>query len=95
MTDNFVANLIAYILKIVVALGVSLIIWTLVVGTDGLGGPSVLKKGVWNGVSTAYSTLIVEKTDNYGYGYDTRTAIVWSNGDGDAKIVQDTQSPQA
>lgn len=93
MTNNFVADLVAYALKIVVVLGISIIVWTLVVGTDGVNGRSVLKQNIWNGVSTAYSNLLIEKTDNYGYAYGNRTTVVWNMCD--AVSVRDRHSPQA
>lgn len=71
----------------------TIVVWTLVIGVDGLGGQSVLKEGIWHGVQTAYSTLVVEKTDNYGYGYAQRTSTVWNSCN--AVTIQDTQSPQA
>ena len=67
-------------------------VWLLVVGTDGLGGPSVLKQNMWSGVSKAYNNLLIEKTDRYGYGYGERTEVVCNSCA--AVRVQETRSPQ-
>lgn len=92
LMNSFTAKLLSYVLRIVAVLGVTIVIWTIVVGTDGLDGQSVLKESIWEGVQATYSTLVVEKTDNYGYGYAQRTKLVWNNCS--AVTIQDTQSPQ-
>lgn len=89
---GIVSEAVAYIFKIVVAVGISLTVWLLVVGSDGLGGKSALKEGVWDGLSNAYSNLLIEKTDNYGYGYGARTQVIWDSCT--SVQVQDTRSAQ-
>lgn len=89
---GIVSDAVAYIFKIVIALGISMTVWLLVVGTDGLGGPSILKQNIWSGVSTAYNNLLIEKTDRYGYGYGERTEIVWDSCA--SVLIQDERSPQ-
>ena len=67
------------IAKIVIALGVSLIAWTLIVGLQGLDGPSIVKENLWYGMSKSYANIIVSDTDGMGYGYAIRLSDTWNS----------------
>lgn len=63
--------------KIIIALGISLIVWGLVVGYDGLDGKSYVKEKLWEGINNGYATVLLRETDSLGYGYTERFTSVW------------------
>lgn len=64
---------------LLLALGVSLIIWTMIVGLEGLDGPSIVKEMLWDGISDGYKNTIVSDTDTLGYGYTQRLSETWAS----------------
>jgi hypothetical protein len=83
----------ALVFKIIIALSITLVIWSFTIGTDGLNGPSLLKETTYKTIVNVYKTRIVEKTDNYGRGYVTRTEQIWNTVDS-VEIV-DNRSAQS
>lgn len=79
---GFVSSNILKLLSLVVALGITTYAWTLVIGTTGLDGPSVMKEQLWNTLENTYAERIIESTDGYGRAYSVRANDVWANSGG-------------
>lgn len=70
-------KMLIYIAGIIIALGISAIMFTLIVGVNGLDGPSFVKEQLWKGINNTYTQVYTNNTESLGYGNLQRSNTVW------------------
>lgn len=77
---------IVYVFKIIAILIVSGILWFMTIGTlnpNDMNGyfdsRTPFKAVVWGGGETGFIHLVETTSDNYGYGFESRTSRAWNS----------------